>query len=77
MKTVHVRPAQIGWIVSSEGLENAPLAFLSGGRAESAARQLALAMADVHGQAQVVVRDRRGVVVGSMVFGHGGVPNAA
>jgi hypothetical protein len=70
MKTIHVKPLPGGWIVDDE-LSRGPLVFLSGGAAERKARELALLHARYGHQAHVLVHDRVGVVVGSIVVGPG------
>jgi hypothetical protein len=49
----------------------AALMFTAGAHAERNAKQLAQVLADSGDQAQVVVHDRTGVVVGSVVYGPG------
>lgn len=66
MLTVKVLPIPGGWIVESDVA--APTAFRSGAKAELKARELGRLLA-ANDQAQVLVHDRRGLVVGSTVFG--------
>jgi hypothetical protein len=75
MKTVSVRPVQGGWSVVSD-LSVCPLSFLSGAAAERQARRLALLHEQCGDSAQVLIHDRRGVLVGSQV-GPGRRPNPA
>lgn len=70
MKTIHVRPLPGGWIVDND-LSGGPLVFLSGGAAERKAKELAGVHARHGEQARVLVHDRVGVVVGSVVMGPG------
>ena len=63
---VYVRPAGGGWQVETDGLADAPLMFLSGAKAESAAHDLARRLSRRAGQAtQVVIEDRARQVVGA------------
>jgi hypothetical protein len=66
MQTVKVMPVPGGWMVESQVA--APTAFLSGAAAESKAKELALLLA-VHEQAQVLIHDRGGSLIGSTVIG--------
>jgi len=62
---VFVRPAGGGWQVET-AVSDAPLMFLSGAKAESAAHDLARRISRRGGSAaQVVVEDRLSQVVGS------------
>ena len=70
MKTVVVKPAGDGWIVDCN--EVAPLFFRDGGPAERTARRLAGVLGWGDSQSQVLVHDRTGVVVGSVVYGPDG-----
>jgi hypothetical protein len=51
------------WVLAEGCLE--PTCFLSGGRAEEAARRLACSLADSGRDARVLVRDTQDVVVGA------------
>jgi hypothetical protein len=69
MKTVRVKPIAGGWIVDNDAAV-VPLVFTGGAQAERSARLLARVVADQgQDQAQVVVHDRSGVVIGSVVYG--------
>jgi hypothetical protein len=71
MKTVQVKPVGGGWIVDNDAAL-ATLAFSVGAEAERSARRLAQLLAEERtDQAQVVVHDLRGVIVGSVVYGPG------
>ena len=63
---IHVEPAGGGWTVRHAGsLE--PLAFLSGARAEDAARRLAEAMAEAGHAAEIRITLRDGSLAGRFV----------
>ncbi|MFN3511921.1 MAG: hypothetical protein ACK41C_02670 [Phenylobacterium sp.] len=66
MQTVKVIPVQGGWMVESQVA--APTAFLSGAAAEKKAEELGRLLA-ARDQAQVLVHDRGGCLVGSTVMG--------
>jgi hypothetical protein len=66
MQTVKVIPVPGGWFVESQVA--APTAFLSGAAAERKAQELARLLA-VQDQAQVLIHDRRGSLVGSTILG--------
>ena len=68
MQTVKVIPVPGGWVVESEVAM--PTAFLSGAAAERKAKELGRVLA-AHEQAQVLIHDRRGSLVGSTVMGQG------
>ena len=70
MRTVRVSPVPGGWLLDND-LTGAPLMFRSGGAAERNARELARLHANQGEQAQVLVHDRTGVIVGSIVVGPG------
>jgi hypothetical protein len=63
---VFVRPAGGGWQVETDGFADAPLMFLSGAKAETAAHALARRLSRRGGAAaQVVIEDRASQVVGA------------
>lgn len=63
-QVIEVRRVVGGWCVAAEGkLE--PTLFLSGGRAEDAARRLACGLADAGCDARVLVRDAQNILVGA------------
>lgn len=66
IRKIIVAPAPTGWSVRSEGFENAML-FLSGAKAERAARQLAEQVASAGDHAEVEVRLRDGALAGRFV----------
>jgi hypothetical protein len=68
LTTVRVKPVQGGWLVDNNAAVM-PLVFSSGASAERSAKRLARVVAHGGDQAQVVVHDRAGTVVGSVVFG--------
>jgi hypothetical protein len=61
---IKVAPVDGGWTVRCDG-DMQPLMFLSGARAEAHARNLAKRYAGFGDDAQVVIHDRQGAVVGS------------
>ena len=73
MRTMRVLPIDGGWMVDND-LTGMPLLFRAGAQAEIKAKALARLVANQGQQAQVVVHDRRGVVVGSLVVGPGAFP---
>lgn len=61
---IEVRPIGGGWCVAAEGrLE--PTLFLSGGRAEDAARRIACGLAEAGCDARVLIRDTQNAPVGA------------
>ena len=66
IQTVAVSPAHGGWTVSTDG-EIEPMVFLSGAKAEDAARALGLAMAEAGAEAQIVITLRDGSLAGRFV----------
>jgi hypothetical protein len=71
MRTVRVLPAPGGWLVECE-LSGMPLLFRAGAQAERKARGLALLLARLGEEAEVLVHDRSGRLVGSVVAYPGG-----
>jgi hypothetical protein len=67
MRTLRVKPLGPGWVMESD-VAGLPLVFRAGAEAERSAKGLARVLATLGEQAQVVVHDRRGVVIGSLVF---------
>lgn len=63
---IWVQPLAEGWSVVCSGLE--PLVFRSGGRAEAAARRLALALTRLGRAIEVRVLDRARNLVGTQVY---------
>lgn len=61
--TICVVPLGEGWAVEQEDLAES-LVFISGGRAEAAARKLARATSRAGMSAEIVIHDRNGQVVG-------------
>jgi hypothetical protein len=71
MRTIAVRAIQGGWCVETD-LNAYPLSFLSGAAAERQANRLAEVLARRGELHQVVIHDRKGVVIGSRVgLNHG------
>jgi hypothetical protein len=64
---IKVTPVEGGWSVES-ALTSHPLLFFSGARAEAQARSLAEVVAKTGHDAQVVVHDRRNMLVGTVRF---------
>jgi len=63
-RQIAVAPVDGGWSVACDGgIE--PIMFLSGARAESQARTLALRLSEAGGNVEVTVRDRSSTLVGS------------
>ena len=63
---VYVRPAGGGWQVETDGFSDAPLMFLSGAKAETAAHDLARRLSRRGGKAaEVVIEDRARKIVGA------------
>jgi hypothetical protein len=56
-----------GWQLDCDMFQ-APMMFLSGGRAEAQARALARRLSDAGDEVELIVRDRAQVVVGSARF---------
>lgn len=63
MHTIRVSPADAWWAVESDGFDN-PMIFRSGGRAEDAARRLALALARTGQVVKLEVKARDGATAG-------------
>jgi hypothetical protein len=61
---VDVRPVAGGWLLDCPA-SHEPLMFLSGGKAESKAHQMARCLAALGAEVEVVVHDRAGQVVGT------------
>ena len=59
-----VAPVEVGWTLASDS-QAEPLMFLSGARAEAAARVLARASAKTGVKAKVVIHDRSGAIAGA------------
>lgn len=70
MKTLRIKAVPGGWMLD-DPVSGAPLMFRSGGAAERKAKELARLHAGLGDQAQVLVQDRTGSVVGSVVVGPG------
>ena len=68
IRTLSVKSEGAGWVVDS-GSDFAPLWFRGGGQAETNARQLAQLLVSERDQTQVIVHDRKGAIVGSIVYG--------
>ena len=66
IQTVAVAPAHGGWTVSTGG-EIEPTVFLSGAKAEDAARALGLALAEAGEQAEIIITLRDGSLAGRFV----------
>lgn len=66
-KVISVRPVDGGWSVEG-GFFEAPLMFLSGGRAEEKARSLAQLLARQGQDVRVVVHDRRNTLIGAVNY---------
>ena len=64
---ISVTPVSGGWAVTSS-LSDQPLMFLSGAQAETKARSLARVIAGAGGDAQVIVHDRRNVMIGAVRY---------
>lgn len=64
---ISVTPVGGGWAVTSS-LSDQPLMFLSGAQAETKARSLARVIAEAGGDAQVIVHDRRNVMIGAVRY---------
>jgi Uncharacterized protein conserved in bacteria (DUF2188) len=65
--SVHVAPADDGWVVDSSALA-APMLFQSGGEAEAAARQLAEQLARSGEVAELVIVLRDGSIAGRIPY---------
>lgn len=65
MKTVSILPADTGWVVRTDDIEE--LTFKSGGRAEAAGRRLALAYAERGTPAEVRIYLRNGELGGRFI----------
>lgn len=66
VQEISVTPAQGGWTVDHDGAIE-PTVFLSGARAEDAARRLAEAMADAGQSAEIRIILRDGSLAGRFV----------
>jgi hypothetical protein len=66
VQEISVTPAQGGWTVRHEG-DIEPTVFLSGARAEDAARRLAEAMADAGHPAEIRIVLRDGSLAGRFI----------
>jgi hypothetical protein len=67
MKTITVKPVPGGWSVDQQPGDH-PLMFLTGGRAEQKARELAERSRQVGEPAQVAVHDRGGRLIGQIRY---------
>lgn len=65
-RIIWVQPLAEGWAVICSGLE--PLVFRSGGRAEAAARRLALALAKMGRAIELRILDRARNLVGTQIY---------
>jgi hypothetical protein len=63
---ITVTPCPGGWRVSLDDLQ--PLMFLSGGKAEAHARDLAARLAELGDTARVLVHDRSSALAGVQLF---------
>lgn len=66
MKTVSVTPADLGWAVRSDGIDN-EMIFRSGARAEAAGRRVAQALAAAGFPVKLHVHARDGSLAGRFV----------
>jgi hypothetical protein len=65
-RVISVMPADRGWMVSSEAFDN-PMVFLSGAKAEQAARRLGAKLAGDGQRAEVHIFLRDGSLAGQVV----------
>ena len=67
MQTISVTPAEAGWAVRSDAIDNA-LLFRSGAKAEAAAKQLAQALATAGDPVRIDISRRNGKPGGRYLF---------
>lgn len=66
MKTVSVFPADLGWAVRAEEIEN-PLIFRRGSQAEATAKRIALALAETGHTTEIKIQLRDGSIAARFV----------
>lgn len=75
MQTISVTPAEAGWAVRSDAIVG-PLLFLSGAKAEAAAKRLAQALAAAGDAVRIDVSLRSGRLGGRYLIDAEGAPGA-
>ncbi len=76
MQTVYVTPADAGWAVRSDAIDNTMI-FRSGAKAEGAARRLAQALAILGDSVEISIQLRDGNVARRFVSPPAAVPRTA